>query len=89
MKHSPLLIAFLFINICFAGNGFAQSAFDPKSISTVPFASAPPADAAAMVSCTTQYRQQNIPKSQYHSFMNECVKNAKAATPAPSPTTGQ
>jgi len=33
----------------------------------------PPQVTAALTSCTTQYQQQNIPKSQYHSFMTECV----------------
>ena len=85
MKKTILLVVGLFALSC-AGQAWAETA-DPA---THPAKVARPASRQQnrMKSCAAQYRIKNIPKSEYHAFMSQCLRTHPAKATS-TPTTAK
>ncbi|MGB9153013.1 MAG: PsiF family protein [Alphaproteobacteria bacterium] len=73
MKKTVLCLVAL---IAFCGEGYAQTA------PNVPPAKSQTAQQSRMSNCAKEYHAKNIPKSQYHAFMKECLSSKPMGTGA-------
>jgi len=88
MNNRFLLIALLFAGLSFSGFVQAQASTAaplPSPLQPPVLTPAQQARINAIDLCVAQYRQQNIPRSQFHSFMDPCMR-AQGILPALPPT---
>ena len=84
MKKQLLLTAALFTGLCFATVARAETPVT-ASPAAAPAAAAPAnSQNTKMKDCAAQYHQQNLPKSQYHTFMSTCLKKGSSAGTTPA-----